>query len=201
MTQQVGPVITETVLYSVAASADDACVDAQAYSFNVAGPVVVMGDYPPDYVYQAGFRFAGVTLPAGSQLISAELRMTAAGSSGTPVSLTVRGETAGAPGPYTSYDDLMGRALTAGWASFGSAEWTDGQEYAVDVTGVVSEIVAGGWTSGSAMAFQVLPGTPGVRHAWSVDEGRPAQLRLSYARAMSTSVTTYTYRCMDLSRG
>ncbi len=102
-----------TAAYSVAASADDAYVSVVGSSINTTGTYVVMGGTLYEQTYHAGVRFNPVSLPAGANLVQAELRLTANADASTTPTFYVYAETADEAQPYSTYADLMGRALTS----------------------------------------------------------------------------------------
>jgi YD repeat-containing protein len=148
-------------------------------------------------------------------LSSAELRLAAYEDSDAEVGLRVYGEATAEAQPYSTYSDFMGRSLTSASTTWTTGPWQAGNEYNVDVTNVVAEIMSGGafeWKNGYPIALQLRAESySGVLRARSVDDkdGPPARLVLRYGvpvtirytydplqrltRADATGATTYTF--------
>lgn len=100
------------------------------------------------------FRWASVTIAAGSTISSAVLSTYVYSGSGSgTLSLTIGMEDADNPATPTTASDANGRVLTTSTASFSGSRPSTGAYYNwPDFAGSVQEVIdRGGWTSGNAM--------------------------------------------------
>jgi len=152
----------------------------------------------------AGVIFAGVNIPQGAKITSANLVFTESGSnssSGGPHNITIKGQNVDAPADFSTAgtNNISGRTLTSA-----SVTWSPGTgttEQTPDIKTIVQAIVCRGvtvattqcpsvpytgtWTANNNMAF-ILERTSGTRNFLSAETGtsstRP-KLNISYESA------------------
>lgn len=117
----------------------------------------------------AWIRFPGVSVPAASTVVAAELRLTRGGTTNGTPSVQIKAERALSPSVPTSFGDLTGRARTTASVTFNNAGWNatpNGSTYTHNVTTVVAEVAQDiGWSN----TFQVfLDPTGSASSAWFV---------------------------------
>lgn len=152
---------------------------------------IFIGRTPTVYA-QAGFRFAGIPVPNGANIISATVGVLAFNLSLTPIVTwrvvaedvddaaawhdTHRPGTGGIPG--------RGPETTAGVDWDITAPWISGRLYNTpDLKDVVQELVdRPGWATGQDMAFIIRNrgATMGFRVVNALDNGFPARLNITY---------------------
>ena len=151
------------------------------------------------YDYANGLRFPGVPIPAGSEIISARLKLNHKYHSGMPVRLQLRGEAADTAQPFaddqTLAHDRQQTVNAVGWEVDGSPAgglWIESPDLAVLVQEVLDRP---GWSVYNALALLVESGVGNVHYvdAWAYDY-RPelaARLEICY-RSTGGPVPTAT---------
>ncbi len=183
----------QTLDVSVSAGSDD----AEESTANV----VVIGSADLDLMtgdeanLVVGARFTNVTLPAGANITSAFLQLTAEEAPhSSATSLTVRGQAADNPPTFAAVNgDISGRATTAAstawtvdpWLNIGDAGLA---QRSPGLTGIIQEIVnRPGWVSGNALVL--LTTGSGTRIAESFNKtatpGGDPLLHVEYTSANS----------------
>jgi len=114
-----------------------------------------------------GLRFTGLSMPQGATIESAYIEFVSDGSSSDSVELIIQGEDASNSLTFeTERENLSGRTLTdasINWNISSTDDWEDNHRYlSPDVTSIVREIIASGWTTDNAMTF-VIKGSSNMR--------------------------------------
>jgi len=104
------------------------------------------------------FRFPNVTIPNGSVITAAFIRVTKSYESGNVVEVDIYGndvDDAVAPTSYVEYQALVKTTAKADWSI--NAPWTTGVQYdSPDISTIIQEIVdRAGWSSNNAIQFRI----------------------------------------------
>jgi hypothetical protein len=194
--------MAETKTFAVAASADD------GYNCDSLG-----GFINNDYVLYMGYfmssaapintfiRFVNVTVPNGSTITSATLRLV--GGNANAPTIKVSAEKADNPTAPTSKANLLGRARTTAYKSWTVPIGTSPMD--IDITTVVSEVVSRtGWASGNAIQIFLDPAGTVYKYAIasSFDDGTPVNypsLIVTYTESGGSPAPTITVQSYDKS--
>ena len=136
------------------------------------------------FVRNLFIRFAGVTIPAGSKIVSAYMSFYFYDSTGTPPECALYFEDAANPSAVTSRTDGDGRVKTT--ASIGITSPTSGTWWnSNDISAIIQELVDSyDYSSGSAMQCIINGGSPDSGEFCSCDYSVPAlapKLHIEYA--------------------
>jgi hypothetical protein len=152
--------------FSIAANANDGWTGNDGFSgwIDASSTAMYMGHSEGNF-FDIFMRFANVTIPAGSTINSAtiKLRTTSAMSGGTTILGLFKGVKQANPTAPTTWADKAGRPLTTASTSFSQvATYSANQLYSHTVTSIIQEIInQGGWASGNAlMLYLNNNGTP-----------------------------------------
>jgi len=109
-----------------------------------------------------GLRFAGLPVPAGSEIVSARIQFAVDEVGSEPTSYTIAGEAADNAGTYTTKrGSISSRATTTHKVAWSAPPWTavgdaGPAQLTPDLRDVLQEIVARpGWRTGGAAAFMI----------------------------------------------
>lgn len=146
------------VSYSVLAGADDGYCQLSGGSLIDSLTTAYFGEQFST-AYRQYWRFDNVTIPAGVNIDSAVVRLTASGtSSGTTCNAIVYFEDEDDPPAPSVVADVQGASLTTGvsWNSIGA--WSNGVTYDTpDISDDLQTVIdRGGWASGQAVIVHVL---------------------------------------------
>jgi len=141
----------------IAANGDDGFGDS-AGGFDAAGNYVYAGNTGGN-TQRPFFRFANITIPPGSTILTAIITFVAYFSlSGTTCKVKIYAELAANPAAPTTKADLYGRTLTTSNVAWTLPAFTGGTAYNTpDFAAVMQEIInQATWASGNAVQF-ILP--------------------------------------------
>lgn len=164
---------------SVAASADDAS-EAVGGAVTIDGGSVTLAA-ANQYI---GFRFQGVTIPAGSTIDAATIDVYLISGAYDSPNQTVYGEDADDAAAFsaTSYN-ISGRSLTAESVTWNASDIGTGVKTSPDFKAVVQEIVdRAGWNGGQDMAI-IMKGIAGAAfrvRTYDAGSGDYATLKVTY---------------------
>ncbi|MFZ1550237.1 MAG: SdrD B-like domain-containing protein [Anaerolineae bacterium] len=182
------PVIAPVnVELAISASGDDTAVRSDLTINQVTAPALRLGR-DGDTSFTGGFRFAGVALPAGAQVLDARLRLHPTGvtSGGLPVQLVVHGEASDAALDFQAANPLAPtRPRTQAAADWPIPNWPAGWIESPNLAGPLQEIIdRPGWTPGAALALFVfsLGSNSGYLDvdAWDGNSALAAQLDMTF---------------------
>lgn len=146
-----------------------------------------------------GFRFAGVTIPQGSTIVSAYVEMRATDSNSESTDLTIFGQDADDATSFGSgSNDLSSRPRTSASIAWNNVEsWKKNQWHDTpDISAVVQQIVdRSGWADGNDLVILIRSDDlDGKRLAFSHDDNgnKAAKLHLVYAAGPSL-VSQWTF--------
>jgi len=135
------------------------------------------------FVRNLFIRFTGVTIPAGSKIVSAYMSFYFYGSTGTPPECALYFEDAANPSAVTSHNDGNRRVKTT--ASIGITSPTSGTWWnSNDISAIIQELVDSyDYSSGSAMQCIINGGSPDSGEVYSCDYSgtRAPKLHIEYA--------------------
>jgi hypothetical protein len=156
-----------------------------------------------------GVRFQNITIPQGSQIQSAYLRLTAYPDSlnlQTNCKLKIRGNITSNSSSFSTSGDYTGRAKTSATVTWDSQSvpslgtWLSDTVYqSPNIASVIQEIVnQGGWASGNALTLFVEDngsnsGSMRVAHAFDSTPTKAPELVINYLDSSSSS----TYKLVD----
>lgn len=134
--------------------ANDCTVNHVARSIDLTGNILRVG-VAANVSYSFGFRIQNITVPAGSHILYAAVRLVATGAAaGQQCLAMLYGESNNAPAIFTTYEDFVGRTRTAGARALGTFDAVAGGNWRFQVTQIVQEIVdLPSWSSGDDMVF------------------------------------------------
>lgn len=151
------------------------------------GDYAVTNDLTSWYPLTIGLRFAGLPVPNGGQIVSAQIqfRTESVEVSTGPASLQIRGEASADAATFAATSgNVSKRPSTTATVQWAPPDWTvrgdDGPgQRTPELAAILQEIVdQDGWAEGHAAAF-VITGT-GTRSAESFEGGSPPVLELMY---------------------
>lgn len=151
----------QTCVFSIANAADDAGLDYQC-SYSTGWNEVYFGECPDGWDITSGFRFANITIPVGTQVISAYLSFTVDGlptGYRAPLSLSLYAEDTANAQPFSTSStpaDRMTTRQSVSWRIPATDIWYVYQTRQVDVTPIVQTILGRpDWQQGNALAVIV----------------------------------------------
>ncbi len=151
-TIEAGTAGNTTLNYQVSAGGDDTYIDY--VTFNGTGGIISTGNSGHvDNVRNSSIRFLGVSIPQGSLVLHAYLKLTAYESNSETVASKIYANDENNAVAPTSYAEFAALGLTATSISWVSSVWTQNVEYtSPDIATVIQEIIdRSGWVSGNAL--------------------------------------------------
>lgn len=147
-----------TLIKQVAAGADDVAVAAS--DFGSTYTTIPMGDFS-GVEYRSFDRFQNVTIPAGSTIDSATLKLWAFATSGTR-SLNIRAEDTADSAALSSSAEALARPKTTALVNWQPPLWTNGQAFtSPNIATVIQEVIDNtGWASGSDLTLIIEHAIP-----------------------------------------
>lgn len=136
-----------------------------------------------------GLRFRDVAIPAGAQILSAELLLTISDSENDPTSFEIWANASDSAAPFSGNNTLSGRTPTTNKLTWNGVPPADRRQTisSPNLNLVLQEVIdRPGWVSGNDLAF-IIKTTSGERIFYSHEDSRSraAKLRISY----STNIT------------
>ncbi len=171
---------------------DDGSVDLTSSDIEI---IVEQLTWPiPDNNQWCGFRFSGVEIPQGANVIEAYIQFTADENQSGTSDVIIKGENVDNSVGFASIDyNISSRTLTQSDVNWIAAPWSNNSsginERTPDISNIVTEITSRpGWQIGNAMTF-ILEGS-GTRSAYSRDEdaSKSAKLFLKYTHNTTVSI-------------
>jgi len=163
---------------SVSASSDDA-------EETGAGVVTITSSDLDFCTYKIGMRFLNVTVPQGSTLVRATLRLTASANEAAGGHTRLFGELVADASTFTTgANDISNRPTTTAFKYVQFDAWTLDYTYDYDCTDIVQEIIdQGTWSSGNNLVIMAL-NNAGIEHsAYSQNgTGNAPRLTIEYLR-------------------
>ncbi len=157
-----------------------------------------LGVSAPYFGHWDGFLFRNVSIPAGSQITSARLRLVPTGNqSGSPVVVEIAGELNPQAGDFNPANEWpQTRLRTAARVNWTIAEQDHGPTDSPDISAIVQEIVArGDWQPGGNLAILIDPITSGIQfldwYGYDYSATSAAQLTITYQASTPTRQRTW----------
>ncbi|MBD1388889.1 PQQ-binding-like beta-propeller repeat protein [Neiella sp. HB171785] len=169
-------------------------VEETKYGYNSTGSVLNMDT---DTNSAIGLRFDNVEIPQGATIEQAYLTFTPYANRDGSSSLTIHVEDADNASPYTS-DRYTVTSRDYGASQYwpiGSNTWRSNQAMqSADISSLVSSVVSrGGWQSGNALAFKVVPSNKEVK-AYTYHGNASKSVRLYVKYRGSAQASSFTVR-------
>lgn len=149
-----------------------------------------------------GFRFTGLTIPAGSTIDVCYITFNFPSGSFDEPNVTFWGELAANPGTYTTTaSDITNRTKTTASVAWQPGNLGIGLHNSPSLVTIMQEIIdQGGWASGNAAAIMVYGGTGSLFRVTGYD-GTPASAALLYTEYTAPSGGSSRQRKRHLAQG
>jgi len=140
------------------------------------------------YARYAGIRFVNVTIPKGSTISAATIKVKASLTRSGLTNITIKGVAEANPATWASLDDLKTRTRGSQSVAWDPEDWTENNfYYSPDIANIIQEVIdQAGWASGNALAivFENDPTSERLRDFHSFDSGSDyAELSIDYEYA------------------
>ncbi len=152
--------------------------------------------------HQIGLRFNNITIPNGSNILSADIQFKAFQNNTESVNLTITGQLVGdAPEFLNNRYELSNRDIRTASISWSPPIWNNGDltdaQKTVDISSIIEELVSqSDFVSGNSIVIFIEGNGPGGRVAEAFEESslNAAELCINYGGGSATpSVDTRTY--------
>ncbi len=176
----------------------DAVSNAIFLSDNPLEMSTTLNDKGKETVRLTGLRFTQLDLTTTTNVVKAELILTASHDDDEVTSWAVYGQKGHAPVFSDALKDFSSRPATNTKIKWEPSEWKRNQRYSLDVTDIVRENITGGWDTADSMAFFV-EGT-GLRRTYAFDNNpnNSALLKLTFTGRYQDNLPTARDRLKEL---
>jgi len=185
---------TQSITTGISQSSDDAREDKSDGSVQTAGAFLNSQNGAGTSMYIWGLRFSSVNLPANAIVQSANLVFTTNVVTAGPGAAIIQAENSANPATYSGTGfEVSSRPTTASTVSWAIPTWANNRatwdgSTSSDITVLINEILAAGFTTGNAMNFIVDASLIDRRAIYSFDliaqnmdiRGIPATLAITY---------------------
>lgn len=148
------PLPTQTQVYQIIRGGDD--VNENDTFSPGDNPAWIGNANPTPPISILGLRYTNVSIPAGAQIVSAKLEVTAPYAHWHNISVNMYGENTGNSSAFSETSRPSMRVLTKGMVNYtDDMQWNTGTWYSLgEINTIVQEIVnRSDWTSGNSMSF------------------------------------------------